>query len=408
MGGRSRSGWAAFGLLIALWAVGGGGCTTAPAPTPLPRVPPRPTVIVTRAPTPIPADVGAADHDLGPESAYLRIAHYGDFANPATVEIARNLLIVASRYPSDVRLTWRHLPDPANPLSQLAAAAAEAAADQGVFWPFHDLILAEQESWRALSQADFAARLPDFAARAGVGDVARFTQAVNEGRYNVLVSAAAGEARQAGLQAAPALTFNRQPYTGRIDLFGLESVARLILLEKRQFAAQPALQIDLNARYVATLQTDYGEVEIELFTRAAPVAVNNFVFLARQGWYDGITFHLVTPELAQTGDPSGTGLGTAGYFIADESDNGLIFDREGMVAMASQRGVLNSASSQFFITYGPLPPEGFNAQFTIFGQVTRGMDVLRRLRPRDASDRLRDPNPPPGDGLIRVTVSEIK
>jgi len=405
MGGRSRLRQVVFGLLIAL--IGVGACTT-PAPTPTPTVPPRPTVIVTRAPTPTPADVGSADHDLGPESAYLRITHYGDFAAPATTAIARNLLILANRYPSEVRLTWRHLPDPANPLSLLAAAASEAAADQGVFWPFHDLILAEQESWRGLSQAEFAARLPDFAARAGVNDVARFAQAVNEGRYNTLVSAAAGEAKREGVQAAPALTFNRRPFTGRIDLYDLDSVVRLILLEKRHFKAQPPLQIDLNARYVATLYTDYGEVEIELFTRAAPVAVNNFVFLARQGWYDGITFHLVTPELAQTGDPSGTGLGTAGYFIADESDNGLIFDREGMVAMASKRGVMNSASSQFFITFGPLPPEGFNGQFTIFGQVTRGMDALRRLRPRDDSDRLRDPNPPPGDRLIQVKITEIK
>src|SRR5207244_4670889 len=123
----------------------------------------------------------------------------------------------------------------------------------------------------------------------------------------------------------------------------------------------------------------------------APVTVNNFIFLARDGWYNNITFHLVVPgQIAQTGDPSGSGFGAAGYNIIDERENGLKFDREGMVAMASQRGVANSASSQFFITYGPLRPVvDYDEQFTIFGQVTQGMDVLRKLTPRNPFDELR-------------------
>ena len=91
----------------------------------------------------------------------------------------------------------------------------------------------------------------------------------------------------------------------------------------------------------------------------------------------------------------------------DENDNGLSFDREGVVAMASTRGVPNSASCQFFITYGPLVPAiDYDKQFTIFGQVTQGMDVLRKLTPRDPFDEQRYPNPPPGDKLIRVDITE--
>ncbi|MCC6976645.1 MAG: peptidylprolyl isomerase [Anaerolineae bacterium] len=217
---------------------------------------------------------------------------------------------------------------------------------------------------------------------------------------------AAQEGALRGFRSSPALLLQDQPYSGRIDEFGLDGAVKLILLERRQFDQQPALQIDLDKGYRATLITEKGEVQIELFPRTAPAAVNNFVFLARQGWYNDITFHLVTSLLVQTGDPSGTGLGTAGYFIFDESDNGLSFDREGLVAMASQRGIRNSASSQFFITLGPMPPEGYNGQFTIFGRVTAGMDVLRALRARDPFDVLRDPNPPPGDQLIRVDIIE--
>jgi peptidylprolyl isomerase len=136
--------------------------------------------------------------------------------------------------------------------------------------------------------------------------------------------------------------------------------------------------------------------------------VNNFVFLAREGWYNDITFHRVLPGLfAQTGDPSGTGLGGPGYTIFDERDNGLIFDREGLVAMASTRSLPNSGGSQFFITYGPLEPANeWNGQFAIFGLVTSGMDVLRQLTPRDPMDPVLYPDPPPGDRLIRVEIIE--
>jgi cyclophilin family peptidyl-prolyl cis-trans isomerase len=204
------------------------------------------------------------------------------------------------------------------------------------------------------------------------------------------------------------LLFNGLPYSGRIDEYGLDAYTRLRLLEKRWYKQQPAMQISLEQRYTATLVTEKGSIVIDLYTRAAPVTVNNFVALARDGWYNNITFHYVAPDqIAQTGDPSGTGFGTAGYNIIDEHDNGLLFDREGVVAMASERGKPNSGSCQFFITYGPLRPAiDYDQQFTIFGQVTQGMDVLRKLTPRNPFDELRFPNPPPGDKLSRVEISE--
>ena len=208
-------------------------------------------------------------------------------------------------------------------------------------------------------------------------------------------------------KGAPVLMFNGLPYSGRIDEFFLDSYTQLRLLEKRWYKQQPVLQIDLKKHYTATLVTEKGNIVIELYTQAAPVAVNNFVALARDGWYNNITFHLVkVNQFAQTGDSSGSGFGTAGYNIIDEVDNGLKFDQPGRVAMASQRGVPNSGSSQFFITYEKMfPPQNLNydGQYTIFGQVTQGMDVLRQLKPRDAFS---DPNPPPGDKLISVQITE--
>ncbi|MCS6871215.1 MAG: peptidylprolyl isomerase [Anaerolineae bacterium] len=380
-------------------------CTTVPSPTATPIRPP--TVIVTLPPrTPTP-DRGSADHDLGKADAYLHIVHYGDLQCEPCLIVARALLRLYTEYPEQIRLTWRHFPQPQNDKAFLAAQALEAAAAQGVFWQLHDLLFAEQAAWRSLTPEQFRDALPEYARRVGIADLVAFETALDAQTYAPVINRAIEEARQRGLRGAPALFMQGQPYSGLLDERAIGDMARLILLRQRQFAKQPALQINLDAQYLATLYTEKGEVEIELFTRAAPVAVNNFVFLARQGWYDNITFHLVTDDIVQTGDPSGSGRGTAGYFIVDEHDNGLLFDREGMVAMANQRGVPNSASSQFFITLAPQPQEGFNKQYTIFGRVRRGMDVLRRLTKRDPSDPLRYPNPPPGDKLLRVEITEI-
>lgn len=386
--------------LIVLSACGG-----APAPTPTPLRPP--TVIVTLPPrTPTP-DRGSADHDLGRADAYLHIIHYGDLQCEPCLIVARALLRLYSEYPEQIRLTWRHFPQSQHDKAFLAAQALEAAAAQGAFWQLHDLLFAEQATWRDLTPEQFREVLPEYAQRAGVSDLAAFNAALTAQTYAPLITRAVEEARGRGLRGAPALMMQGQPYSGLLDERAIGDAARLILLRQRQFEKQPPLQINLDAQYIATLYTEKGEVEIELFTRAAPVAVNNFVFLARQGWYNDIPFHLVTDDIVQTGDPSGSGRGTAGYFIADEHDNGLLFDREGLVAMANQRGVPNSASSQFFITLAPQPQEGFNRQYTIFGIVRRGMDVLRSLTKRDPADPLRYPNLPPADRLLRVVITEI-
>ena len=166
-----------------------------------------------------------------------------------------------------------------------------------------------------------------------------------------------------------------------------------------QWPAAPALQIDISKSYVATLHTVKGDIVIELLPQAAPVTVNNFVFLARQHYYDSVTFHRVLPGfMAQGGDPAGTGTGGPGYFIPNE-DSDLTFDGPGVVAMANSGRDRNG--SQFFITYAATPH--LNGLHTIFGRVTSGMDVAQSLAPRDPS---KTPNAPPGDKINSVTIDE--
>jgi len=141
----------------------------------------------------------------------------------------------------------------------------------------------------------------------------------------------------------------------------------------KQFSAPPAMQIDKSKKYSASIDTSLGSMKAELFAADAPVTVNNFVFLARQGYYDGVTFHRVIANfMIQTGDPTGTGTGGPGYRFNDEPVSRK-YDR-GTLAMANAGP--NTNGSQFFIVHKdyPLPPN-----YTIFGKLTEGLDTLDKI-----------------------------
>lgn len=166
-----------------------------------------------------------------------------------------------------------------------------------------------------------------------------------------------------------------------------------------QYQNVPPMSIDTEKQYLATVKMEKGgEFVIELYPKQAPITVNNFVFLAREGYYDGVTFHRVLKDfMAQTGDPTGTGSGGPGYVFQNE-DSELTFDKEGVVAMANAGRDTNG--SQFFITFGPV--ERLNGGYTIFGQVISGMDVVKNIT-------LRDPEKYPdytGDVIESITITE--
>ena len=166
----------------------------------------------------------------------------------------------------------------------------------------------------------------------------------------------------------------------------------------QQYAQPPALTIDLSTAYTATLHTNHGDIALELFPAEAPLAVNSFLFLAGEGFYDGVTFHRVVPGFViQGGDPTGTGRGGPGYSFRDELGTGRRYLR-GTLAMANAGP--NTNGSQFFICLGDLKLPN---QYTIFGQVVSGMEVVDAIAalPTDAQDR------PHQEAVIsRVTVAE--
>jgi cyclophilin family peptidyl-prolyl cis-trans isomerase len=150
--------------------------------------------------------------------------------------------------------------------------------------------------------------------------------------------------------------------------------------QPQQWPQAPTLAIDPKKSYTATLRTDRGDIVARLHAAETPRTVNNFVFLARAGFYDGTIFHRVIADfMAQAGDPTGTGSGGPGYRFADEFHPALKHDKPGVLSMANAGP--NTNGSQFFLTHVPTP--WLDGKHSVFGQVVQGLDVLMAIPPRD-------------------------
>ena len=158
-------------------------------------------------------------------------------------------------------------------------------------------------------------------------------------------------------------------------------------IENKTYPAPPPMTVDTSKQYTATIETEKGNLLLELFASDAPATVNNFVFLAREGFYDGTTFHRVIPGfMAQGGDPTGTGTGNPGYSFPDE-----------FTAHTHVAGTLSMANSgpdtngcQFFITY--TPQHSLDGKHSVFGQLLEGMDILEEIEQ--------------GDTIIHISIAE--
>ncbi len=166
----------------------------------------------------------------------------------------------------------------------------------------------------------------------------------------------------------------------------------------KQWTTAPEMQIDPKKAYKARMETDKGTMMIELFADKTPKTVNNFVFLAREGYYDNVIFHRVISNfMVQGGDPTGTGRGGPGYKFADEFVSSLKHDKQGILSMANAGPATNG--SQFFITHGPTPH--LDGKHTVFGQVVEGLDVLMSIPARDPGNVNA-----PAVKIISVTIEE--
>ena len=160
-------------------------------------------------------------------------------------------------------------------------------------------------------------------------------------------------------------------------------------MTEKQWDSPPEMQIDSQKTYRAKIETNRGDIELELYAEYAPKTVNNFVFLAREGFYDGVIFHRVINDfMIQGGDPMGTGTGGPGYKFEDEFEGNPLRHESKVISMANAGP--NTNGSQFFITHSPQPH--LDGMHTVFGKVVEGQEIVDAIQQ--------------GDSMAKVTVSE--
>lgn len=153
----------------------------------------------------------------------------------------------------------------------------------------------------------------------------------------------------------------------------------------KQWSKPPEMKIDLKKKYFAVIDTDRGQIELELFPQEAPNTVNNFVFLAKEGFYDGITFHRVINNfMIQGGDPTGSGMGGPGYKFGDETFNNPHKHGRGVISMANAGA--NTNGSQFFITHSLQPH--LDGRHTVFGKVIKGLETVDSVKQGDKMNKV--------------------
>jgi cyclophilin family peptidyl-prolyl cis-trans isomerase/protein-disulfide isomerase len=360
--------------------------------------------VVGIAPTPGPTEismfpaVGEDDWVMGNSSANLTITEYSDFQCPYCALLAADLKELYMLHPDDIRVVFRHFPLPSHPLGLMTAYAAEAAGLQGKFWEMHDTLFEGQGNYAGMTEEQFQQWLKEQTDPLGL-DQDQFFEDLQSEAVTSKVDQAQQHGLNIGIPGTPLILLNGQYYQGPRDVGSLEAILRMFQLEDRQFTECPGMEIDPQKEYLATMKTEKGDIVIHLFADKTPLAVNSFVFLAREGWFNDSSFHRVLPGfVAQAGDPSGTGFGGPGYTFADEITE-LRFDKPGMLGMANAGP--GSNGSQFFITYQPAPD--LDGKYTVFGEVIEGMDVLQKLNQRDPSQQM---NLPPGDKILSIEIKE--
>ncbi len=283
--------------------------------------------------------------------------------------------------------------------------ASFCAAEQGRYFAF------EHAVFEGLGQNEFD--LEQSANRAGV-DMDTLIECWDSGRYHDAIMDAVNNAGQQGINATPAFLINGQLVTGNQP----DEVRRLVEAalsgsppeegdtmsttngRNGMYDAPPAMGIDPEKEYIATIVTEKGDIVIELFADKVPNTVNNFVFLAREGFYDATMFHRVIEGfMAQAGDPTGTGTGGPGYRFEDEFHPDLKHDAPGILSMANAGPGTNG--SQFFITFEATP--WLDGRHAVFGKVAdeASLDVLRSISIRDPQTATT-----PGDAIETITITE--
>lgn len=353
-----------------------------------------------------------SDNVMGTDTPRMLIVEYADYTCPYCVTFNAGIEQFVNENPDEVQYVYRNFPV-GHTLSNISLQAAEAAGLQGYYWEMHNILfnIDTWETWDAMTETDFQTWIAEQAATISGLNVEQFMTDMNSEAMLQLATQSSADAIAAGLTGTPSVfivldgnliwAINVDPNDGITPTYAnLSAILTLWKFRDQQYTECPDTVIDTTHEYFATLETTQGNIVIQLFPEQAPLTVNSFVFLAQEGWFDNVPFHRVLEGfVAQTGDPTGTGIGDPGYMFGDEISDELNFDLAGMVGMANSGSGTNG--SQFFITLGPVPD--LDGNYTVFGQVVEGMDVLDLLTRVDPTSTEAQPDP---DMILHVTIEE--
>jgi cyclophilin family peptidyl-prolyl cis-trans isomerase/protein-disulfide isomerase len=363
----------------------------------------KPGFSVLSTPDPTQAALAAAippvtdkDWTRGNPNAKYTLVEYSDFMCPYCAALSPVLQQLMAEHPDDVRLVFRHFPLPSHPLSILGTQAAEAAGLQGKFWEVTDYLLQNQAEWTSLDEPAFEAFLLDKAEAWGL-DKGQFSKDLRSDAMVKAARDAQNAANTAGITYTPFVMLNDRVLQGG-EIQNLDAVIKILDSEATNYADCPPTILDATKTYIAKVETAKGSFSFKLFADKAPLAVNSFVFLAREGWYDNLPFNDIVKDTAENGyqiaiagDHTDTGYGSAGYSIGLEN-SGQKYDRKGLVGMVN--------GSQIFFTFAPQP--SLDGRFSIIGEVVDGMDVLESLPVTVTADG----QTLPPETILKISISE--
>ena len=349
--------------------------------------------------TPYPGlpEVTDDDYIVGPKDAPVTFMVYSEPQCPYCAQFDPLIESITSLYPNDVRFVFRLRPFPESfhDKSILVSQAMVAAGLQGKFDEFRIWIFKHQsknpndpdvaslpdtEFWSGLAPAEVDNWLKERVPELGI-DPDQFLKDMVSDAVVKKVQDAKSNADAIGISGTPFLLFNGYawPANQQRDIGIFSIFTGLFLNRKVEFTNCPVMTIDQSKSYSATITTTKGDIVVDLFDDIAPFAVNSFVFLAREGWYDNMPV-ISTDQFALSGDPTDTGYGGPGYVYKDEVDSTLNFNEPGMLSTFAINIGTGTNGSTFFINKIALPEL---AGRTIFGKVTSGLDVLGKLEIRN-------------------------
>ena len=319
-------------------------------------------------------EVSEDDWVKGNADAPVTIIEYADFQCPACSAYSSYLLAYQALYPDTFRLVYRHMPLPSiHHLAYISSMAAEAAGAQGKFWEMYELLFSQQSVWSGYaSEEEFTVWVLGQAETLGL-DLDQFEADMTDADARAALETQTDEQLALGIHYTPFIIIN-----GTIMSSFSVLTQYISVYNYDGYDTCPSWVVSPDKTYTAKLDTTVGDIYIDLNLAAAPLAVNNFVFLAQQGWFDDVPFHRVLEGfVAQTGELSGFG---PGYSFVNETNNDLSYDGPGVVGMANAGADTNG--SQFFITLAATT--SLDGSYTIFGKVQEdSLALLNEIALRD-------------------------